>query len=288
MKLFDTHSHIADRAYDGDRAEVLERAWAAGLVGMISVGFDLPSSRGALRLAQADDRIWAAVGVHPHEAEKAGPGFVDELRRLARFGELGEAGPGGQRSKVVAIGEAGLDFYRDLSPRPVQRDVFRRQVELALELGLPLIVHDRDAHDETLDILREYYGDSPARATGGRAAGVGQAAGTGRAAGVLHCFSGDRAMGWDAVALGFYVSFAGPLTYPNALATRDAAKALPLDRILVETDCPYLAPQSRRGKRNEPALVAEVAKALAAARGLGPDVASHQTTLNARRLFGLR
>ncbi|MEW6033092.1 MAG: TatD family hydrolase [Bacillota bacterium] len=262
MELFDTHCHLADRAYARDLDEVLARARASGVVGLACVGYDVASSRAAVELAGRHDHVWAVVGVHPHHAREAGRDFIGELRLLAR------------RPRVVAIGEAGLDFYRDLSPRPVQKDVFRRQVDLALELGLPLVVHDRDAHEETLDVLSRAYGgsrpgDRPIRA------------------GVMHCFAGDAAKARVCLDLGFHLSFAGPITFPKAERAREAAAATPLGSLLVETDCPYLAPQSRRGRRNEPAFVVEVAAALAAVKGVAPEEAAARTTENARRLFGL-
>ncbi len=266
MRLFDTHCHLDDRAFR-DVDVILARAWRAGLVGALCAAADLGSSRAAIALAHRDRRLWASVGVHPHSAASdlaargSARGLKAELRTLAK-------GP-----KVVAVGEAGLDFYRDLSPRPVQKDVFRLQAELARELGLPLIVHDRDAHAETLAILREVYG---------RPAAVGAAR-----PGVLHCFSGDLAMAEACLDLGFYISFAGPLTYPKADETRRVAAAAPSDRILVETDSPYLAPQSLRGKRNEPALVAEVTARLAEVRGISVEETGSLTTDNAYRLFAI-
>lgn len=260
MELFDTHCHLADRAFRADLDEALARARLAGVAGMVCVGYDLASSRAAAELAGREERVWAAVGIHPHDAARAGRGWVAELRKLAR------------RDKVVAIGETGLDFYRDLSPRPAQKDVFRRHLELALELGLPVIVHDRDAHDETVEILREAHAGQSGGAT---------------PPGVMHCFSGGPDHAQACLGLGFCLSFAGPLTYPKSDKVREIAAAAPADRLLVETDAPYLAPQAQRGHRNEPAFVAEVAAALAAVRGVSPKEAAALTTANARRLFGL-
>lgn len=260
MRLFDTHCHLIDRAYAQDIDRVLDRAWRAGLAGAICVGYDLSSSLASVSLAGRDARLWAAVGVHPHDASRvSGEDFEKRLREMARD------------DKVVAIGETGLDFYRDLSPRPAQREVFRRQVRLALELGLPLIVHDRDAHEETLSVLREFYSSTAGD----------------RPRGVMHCFSGDTGMAEACLGLGFYISFAGPLTYPKAEKARSVARVVPWDRLLVETDCPYLSPQSRRGRRNEPAHVADVVVALAAVKGVPPEEAARRTSRNARTLFGL-
>jgi TatD DNase family protein len=262
MELFDTHCHLTDRAFRPDLEEVLARARAAGVVGMVCVGYDLESSRAAVALAEREDDVWAAVGLHPHYAVRAGRDLEAALRSLARH------------PKVVAVGETGLDFYRDLSPRDVQKAVFLRQIEVALGTGLPLIVHDRDAHDETLQILEEAYGrrDGAGDRRGGRS-------------GVMHCFSGDEAMARSCVELGFSLSFTGTVTLPRASRVRAVAASVPEERLLIETDCPYLAPQSRRGRRNEPAYIGEVAAALAAARGDAPDRLALLTSRNARTLF---
>jgi len=262
VELFDTHSHLVAPAFASDLDRVLERARHAGLVGTICVGYDLESSAAAVRLAREHDTVWAAVGVHPHDAAKVRTGLDAGLRDLARH------------SRVVAIGETGLDYYRDLSPREVQRRVLRTHLSVALELGLPVIIHDREAHADTLAILREFFGGGP-RPEGGRPAGV------------MHCFSGDTALAQACVDLGFYVSFAGPVTYPGADRLRAVASAVPADRLLIETDCPYLAPQSHRGQRNEPSYVAEVARGLAAVRRMDPSDLARLTTENARRLFRL-
>ncbi len=262
MELFDTHCHLTDRAFRADLEEVLARARAAGVVGMVCVGYDLESSRAAVALAEREDDVWAAVGLHPHYAARAGRDLEATLRSLVRH------------PKVVAVGETGLDFYRDLSPRDVQRAVFLRQIEVALGNGLPLIVHDRDAHDETLEILEEAYGDRTD--AGDPREGP---------SGVMHCFSGDEAMARSCVELGFSISFTGTVTLPRASRLRAVAASVPEERLLIETDCPYLAPQSHRGRRNEPAYVAEVAAALAAARGDAPDRLALLTSRNARTLF---
>ncbi len=287
MQLFDAHCHLADRAFASDLEAVLTRAWEAGLVGVVCVGYDVGSSRAAIALAEREARVWAAVGVHPHNAGEADSAGVSLEALRAEIGSLA------RHPKVVAIGEAGLDYYRDLSPRPVQLAVFRLQAELALELGLPLLVHDRDAHAETLAVLQDCYGSGGARPCGadrpddgGCSPGHPGGSLDGRA-GVMHCFSGDQALAEACLALGFLLSFAGPLTYPKADRVRAVAAAVPAERILVETDSPYLAPQARRGRRNEPAFVAEVATGLALARGIAPERAASLTTGNARRLFAL-
>jgi TatD DNase family protein len=255
--LVDSHAHLDDSAYDSDRAAVLARAAEAGVTRLVSVGTDLLSCHRTLAVSEEYPGVYAAVGVHPHAATQLDAEALAELRALAG------------RPKVVAIGEIGLDFYRDLSPRDAQREAFRAQLALARELALPVIVHDREAHTEVLATLRAWAADYPG------------------ARGVLHCFSGDEALARSAIALGFYISFAGPLTYANAARLPQLATSLPLEWLLVETDCPYLPPTPLRGKRNEPANVALVAEKLAALRGLTLAEVAEATTANAVRLFGL-
>lgn len=255
IKLIDSHAHLDDGQFDADRDQMLVRAQQAGVVQIINAAYDLPSSARSVDLARHYSFVFAAVGVHPHDAEGLPADYLEQLREMARLPE------------VVAIGEMGLDYYRDLSPREVQQRVFREQLALARELNLPVIIHDRDAHADTLDILRK-DGVSPA-------------------GGVMHCFSGSREMAEACLALGFYISFAGPVTYPNARRPKEVAAWVPLDRLLVETDCPYLTPQARRGRRNEPACVRYVAEEIAALRGIPVEEVARATTENARRLFGL-
>ena len=256
-RLVDTHAHLDDEAFAADRDEVLTRARAAGVDTIITVGADLASSRQAVALAERHPWIYAAVGVHPHDAVQADEAALAELARLAGH------------ERVVAIGEIGLDFYRDLSPRPAQREALWAQLALARRLDLPVVVHDREAHAEVLAALRDWaHGYDGAR-------------------GVLHCFSGDEDMAREAIGLGFYISFAGPLTYAKASRLQRLAATLPLDRLLVETDCPYLTPEPRRGRRNEPANVRLVAERMAALRGLPLAAVAQATTANAGRLFGL-
>ncbi|MBC7259924.1 MAG: TatD family hydrolase [Chloroflexi bacterium] len=258
MRWIDTHAHLDFSQFDADREDVLGRAWAVGLVAIVNAGADLPSSRAGVELSAKHERIFAAVGVHPHDAKDLTASALAELEALARA------------PKVVAIGEIGLDFYRDLSPRPAQRQAFEAQLDLAARLRKPVIVHDRDAHGEVMTILRGWEGASPLPEKG-----------------VLHCFSGSLEMALEAVELGFLISVAGPITYPNARKLPEIAAALPLDRLLVETDCPFLAPHPHRGKRNEPAYVALVAEAVARARGVPVAEVARITTANAVRVFGL-
>jgi TatD DNase family protein len=257
--MIDSHCHLADEAFAGDLDAVIERARAAGLTGALCIG-EVSDSAELTRLdraAAAWDDVRTTAGVHPHRATAlpGGPDVVVDLvkRRVA-------ADP-----RVRAVGEIGLDYHYDFAPHDRQREVFAAQVAYARDAGLPIVVHTREADADTLAILRD--------------------AGAGRIAGVFHCFSGDRVLASEAVTLGFHVSFSGILTFPKAAAVREAASAVPLDRLLVETDCPYLAPVPHRGKRNEPAWVAEVVRALAAIHGISPADVAAATAKNYRRLF---
>lgn len=255
MLLFDTHAHIAEEEYEPDRNEVLERARSAGVAYINNVGYNLESSRRAIALAENTDMVYAAVGFHPHNAEEAGPGYLEELRIMAAH------------PKVVAMGEIGLDYYRDLSPRETQRKVFREQLSLARELNTPVIIHDRDAHGELMDILREL--------------------GLGPAGGVMHCYSGSWEMAQECISMGFYISFAGPVTYQNAVRAKDVAGRVPIERLLLETDAPYLTPAPHRGKRNEPSYISFTAAEIAALRGIEVEELAKTCTENGRRLFGI-
>jgi len=256
--LIDSHAHLDFSQFDGDRAQALERAWAAGLVAIVNAGADLPSSRAGVELAQKQPRIYASVGIHPHDAKELTAEALAELESLARAPE------------VVAIGEIGLDFYRDLSPRAVQRKAFESQLALASRLNKPVIIHDRDAHAEVTAILRDWVKTL-----------------TRPEKGVLHCFSGDLEMAQQAIDMGFVISIAGPITYQNSRRLPEIAAALPLTKLLVETDCPYLAPHPHRGERNEPAYVALVADAVARFRGISAKEVGRVTAANTARLFGL-
>jgi len=254
--LIDSHAHLDSQQFAGDRSEVIQRARDNGISAIVSIGCDLDSSRSNAELANRHDDIYAAVGIHPHDASQLDESVIEELRRLI----LGN-------DKIVAIGEIGLDYFRDHSPRDVQQKAFRRQIALARELGKPIVIHDREAHADVLTILREE-----------------KAADTG---GVLHCFSGDLDMARKVIALGFYISFPGTITYPNNAAIRQIIKSLPIESLLVETDCPYLSPQPFRGKRNEPAHVRVTAEALADIKGLTLVDVARITSLNCRKLFGI-
>ncbi len=253
--LIDTHAHLDLEEFAADFPEVLERAKENGVGWIVNIGYDLESSRRAVALARQFPQFYAAIGVHPHEAEGADEATWPVLTDLA------------SEPKAVAVGEIGLDYYRDLSPRPRQQAVFRRQIALARELGRPVIIHDRDAHQDTLTILKEE-----------RAGELG---------GVMHCFSGSWETAKECLKLGFYISIAGPVTFRNAPKVQEVAQKAPLDRLLVETDSPYLAPDPYRGKRNESAYVRLVAEKIASLRGIGFEQVAEATTANARRLFGI-
>jgi TatD DNase family protein len=261
--LVDTHAHLDFPQFDPDREEVIERALAAGVEIVINVGADLTSSRASVALAEQHRAVYAAVGVHPHDAKTVSDRELGELRELAAH------------SQVVAIGEMGLDFHRDLSPRDVQRRVFRQQLALAAEIGKPVIIHDREAHDEVRDILRDWVRSLP------------QDSPLTQRPGTLHCFSGDLEMAQEMVALGFFIGVDGPLTYQNARRLPEIVQALPLECLLIETDAPYLPPHPHRGQRNEPAYVQLVAEAIARIKAIPLDEVAQTTTNNARALFCL-
>ena len=261
IELTDSHCHLDQPHFDSDREAVIARAAENGVTKLINPGVDLPSSRAAVALARQHPCIYAAVGVHPHDARTLDAAALDELKALARA------------HKNAAIGEIGLDYYRDLSPRAVQRYAFEAQLALAAELELPVIVHDRDAHDDIEAALREWSLHASRSALNGRL-------------GVLHSFSGDAVLAERAAALGFYIGISGPVTYKHADQTREVVRAVPIEQLLIETDAPYLTPQPYRGKRNEPAYVRFVAQAVADARGLTLEQVAAQTSANATALFG--
>jgi TatD DNase family protein len=256
--LIDTHTHLDFPQFDDDRERVIERAAAAGVKAIVNIGTDLASSQAAVALAEAYPQIYAAVGVHPHDAKTVTGKLLEELRTLA------------SHPKVVAIGEIGLDFYRDLSPRDQQRQAFEQQLALASEVGKPVVIHDRDAHAEVMTTLHRWV-------EGGH-----------KPAGVLHCFSGDLTMAQEAIELGFFISIAGPVTFKNARRLRELVRQLPLEKLLVETDCPYLTPHPHRGKRNEPAYVKLVAQEVARVKGLSLEEVGRITSDNAQALFALK
>lgn len=251
--LFDSHAHIDDSRFDSDRLETIERARENGVTGIINIGADMASSARSIALAQAHKGIYAAVGIHPHDAKAAVDADYDQMAQWV-----------GSEAKVVAIGEIGLDYYYDLSPRDVQQDVFIRHIDLARQLGKPIIIHDRDAHGDVMNIIRK------------EAKGI---------IGVFHCYSGSLEMAKEVLKLGFYVSFAGPVTFAKSTKLKEIAAAVPLERLLVETDSPYLTPHPHRGRRNEPAHVRLVAEEIARLRGLSLEAVAEATTNNVKQLF---
>jgi TatD DNase family protein len=258
MDLIDSHAHLEFPQFDADRAEVLERARAAGVQMILAIGSGSGPERldAALPFAEQHGWIYATIGVHPHEAKLATEEHFARLDELARH------------PRVMAWGEIGLDYFYDHSPRDVQQRVFRRQLAQARAARLPVVIHCRDAWDDCLAILEQDW----------RSAGLG---------GILHCFTGTLAEARRGLEMGFQVSFAGNSTYPKAQNLRDVARELPLESLLIETDAPFLAPQGHRGRRNEPALVAEVARALANVRNLPAQEFAAATAANFRRFFRL-
>lgn len=250
--MIDSHAHLTVRKYRKDLDAVISRAREAGVAAMVNVGFDADSSADGVHLAAEHPDIFAAAGVHPHDADTVDDYIISYLEELSAD------------RNVVAIGEIGLDFYRNLSPRRVQEEVFVRQLALAAKVGLPVIIHDRDAHRRVMEILKS----------------------EGAANGVMHCFSGDMGLAKQVLDLGFYISFAGPITYNGGKAS-EIIRRMPADRLLIETDCPYLAPVPFRGKRNEPAYVKYVLERVAQVLGEPVEAVERLTDDNARRLFGL-
>ena len=254
--MIDSHCHLDFPHFDQDRDEVLARAVEAGVTAIINPGTDLESSRRAIALTERYDNVYAAVGVHPHDASTLNRRTISELRRLVIH------------PKVVAVGEIGLDYYRDLSPRAEQRAAFDAQLALAAELNRPVIIHQRESAADVMAALRDW-------------------AVVGHPGGVLHAFSGDGAMAQEAVALGLSVGIGGPVTFKNARRLPEVVPSLPASCLVIETDAPYLTPHPYRGKRNEPAYVALVAERVAVLRGQPVDALSRQLTDNTVRLFRL-
>jgi TatD DNase family protein len=258
MELVDSHAHIDFPQFADDREAMLERARAAGVSALLAIGTGPGPEKldSALPYADQYDWIYASIGIHPHEAKQATPRHLEELSRLAKH------------PKVIAWGEIGLDYFYDHSPRDIQQQVFRDQMALARDAKLPIIIHCRDAWPDCLALIEEVW----------RPTGIG---------GILHCFTGTLDEAHRGLDAGFMISFAGNSTYPKTQHIRDVAKDVPLDRILIETDSPFLAPQPYRGKRNEPAYVAEVARTLANVRNLSPEELAASTAANFRRFFHL-
>jgi TatD DNase family protein len=257
LGLIDSHAHIQAKEYAGEIEAVIGRAREAGVEQIIVVGGagEMSSNTAALALAESYANLYATVGMHPHDAKQVGEEELQQLKKLAAH------------SKVIAVGETGLDYYYNHSPRDVQREVFRQFICLAGEMKLPLVVHERDAASEAAELLRNE--------------------GAGKIRGVIHCFTGDYEAARTYLDLGFYLSFTGIITFKNAAALRDVVRRVPLDRIFVETDSPYLTPVPHRGKRNEPAFVALVAAAMARAKDLPMEEIVQATSRNVQDLFGI-
>ena len=256
LMFIDSHAHLDSADFDSDRPAVVERAKAAGVTRVLAIGSGTgPGTLDcAIKLAEAFEGLDASIGIHPHEAALA---TEEDFRLLAELAK---------HSAVIAWGEIGLDFHYDHSPRDVQREVFARQLKLAAEQQLPVIIHTREAEEDTLKLLQENWGRPE----------IG---------GILHCYSGSLALAQAGLEMGFLVSFAGMLTFPKAHNVREVAQKVPMERLLIETDAPFLAPVPHRGKRNEPSFVVETARALAQLKGTSIDVIGRQTSENYRRLF---
>lgn len=253
MMLFDTHAHLLDERFDEDREELIGRLPLEGVEYVVEASSDLADSVRAAALAKEHRMIYSAVGVHPHSAGEWDQKIAVALRSLAK------------EEKVVAIGEIGLDYHYDFSPRETQKKAFEQQVELALEVNLPIVVHSREATADTLEILRKFP----------------------QVRGELHCFSGSAETARELVKMGFYIAFGGALTFKNARKTLEAAQAVPMERLLIETDCPYMTPVPFRGKRNEPAYVRYVAQRLAEVKNVDEAEIARVTMKNAKRFFDI-
>jgi TatD DNase family protein len=254
MRFFETHAHLHVAAFDNDRDLTLARAREAGVRRLVNVGFDLPSSHASVDLASRYADIYATVGVQPHYAEEVTPETLQELEALL------------SAPKVVALGEIGLDYYHDRAPRPAQRNLFELQLHIAVEHRMPVVIHSREAHDDTVAVLREGKLVAPV---------------------VMHSFSGDWSYAKACLDLGAYLSFSGPVTFPKSTELQEVARLAPIDRILIETDCPYLSPHPFRGKRNEPERVRVIATALAGLRGVPVDELADALWRNSCAVFGL-
>ena len=255
--LFDSHAHLNDERFDEDREELISSLKEKGVDVVVNPGACIKTSISSIELAKKYDFIYAAVGVHPHDVGELDDSAIDTLRKLATENE-----------KVVAIGEIGLDYYYDNSPREVQKEWFIKQIELANELKLPIIIHDRDAHGDTFEIIKKYK--SPE---------IGC---------VLHCYSGNVELAREYVKMGCYISLSGTVTFKNNKKTKEVAREIPLDRLFIETDSPYMAPTPHRGKRNDPSLVQFVADTIAIEKGVSYETICKATNENARRFFNIK
>lgn len=253
--LIDTHAHLDDKRFDNDREDIIKRCIEEGMACIINAGTNMSTSVKAISLAKEHSIIYATIGIHPHEAKTADDYSMELLHSLAG------------KDKVVAIGEIGLDYHHDFSPRDKQKQVFREQIGLAKELGLPIVIHDREAHGDILKIMKEE-----------KAAEIG---------GVMHCFSGSKETARECMNMNFFISFAGPVTFENAKKSKEAARYVPADRLLVETDCPYLTPVPFRGKRNYPGNVRFVVDEICRLKALDREQLLETVRYNTKSLFGV-
>lgn len=256
MRRFDTHAHVNDKPFDNDRAEMLQQCFDDGVEYIMCPAVDRDTAESAIALADQYPQIYAAVGVHPHESKDVTEDDYEYFKDRALH-----------HPKVRAIGEIGLDYFYDFSDKPTQMKAFKRQLQLAREVDLPIIIHDRDAHGDILDTLREY--------------GKGNY-------GIFHCYSGSLEMAKECMKLGYYISFAGPVVFPKSTKLKEVAKAIPLDRILIETDSPYLTPPPFRGRRNDPFKTRFVAEEIAALKGMDADELAAIALENGKRVFGIK
>ena len=250
--LIDSHAHLDDKQYNGDRSAVIAEIKAAGVTNVINIGADMKSSRASVKLAEEFDFIYAVVGVHPHYAKSMTDSDIAELKALA------------EHPKVVAIGEVGLDYYYEKSEKEEQKHWFRKQLQLAKELNLPVVIHDRDAHSDCLEILKSENISN----------------------GVMHCFSGGAEMVKTVIDMGLYISLGGVITFKNARVAIEALRAVPMEKLLLETDCPYLSPEPHRGKRNTPAYIPLIAQKIAEIKGISYGEVCRTAAENTKNLFG--
>jgi TatD DNase family protein len=254
--MFDSHAHYDDTAFDNDRSELLEKVQSLGVQYIINAGTNIKSSKESIELSQKYGFIYSAIGVHPHDAEKAEKDYIDVLKEISKA------------EKCIAIGEIGLDYYYDYSPKDVQKKVFEEQIILAKEQNLPIIIHDRDAHEDTLEILKKQ-----------NVKNIG---------GVMHCFSGSYEMAKEIIKIGLYIGVGGSLTFSNAKKTVEVVEKIPIEYILSETDCPYLTPVPFRGKRNDSSYMKNTIEKIAQIKQIGFEEADNILTENAKRVFNIR
>ncbi|WP_026585208.1 TatD family hydrolase [Bacillus sp. J33] len=253
--FFDTHAHLNAEQYNEDLTEVIDRALSEGVSNIVVVGFDRPTIEKAMELTEKYDFIYASVGWHPVDAIDMSEEDLQWIEELS------------QHPKVVALGEMGLDYYWDKSPKDIQKDVFRKQIRLAKKVKLPIVIHNRDATADIVEILKEE--------------------GAGEVGGIMHCFSGSPETAKECADMNFYISLGGPVTFKNAKKPKEVADVIPLEKLLIETDCPYLTPHPFRGKRNEPSYVKLVAEQIAEIKGISVEEVASATTENAKKLFGI-